>query len=71
MAFVVAPDWQGTGLGSALQRRLVEHARTRGLRALVGEILPQNKRMIELARRATERYEIAREDDTVRVTMWL
>jgi len=50
---------------------LVEHARTRGLRALVGEILPQNKRMIELARRATERYEIAREDDTVRVTMWL
>jgi len=71
IAFVVAPDWQGTGLGSALQRRLVEHARTRGLRALVGEILPQNKRMIELARRATERYEIAREDDTVRVTMWL
>ena len=70
-AFIVGPGWQGTGLGSALQHRLVEHARGRGLRALTAEIPPQNKRMIELARRATERVEIEREDDTVIVTMWL
>ena len=70
-AFVVDPAWQGTGLGSALQRRLVEHARSRGLRALVAEILAQNKRMIELARRATESIEVEREDDSVIVTMWL
>jgi len=70
-AFLVDPAWQGTGLGSAMQRRLVEHARDRGLRGLVAEILPQNKRMIELARRATESIEVEREDDTVIVTMWL
>ncbi len=70
-AFVVDPGWQGTGLGSALQRRLVEHARSRGLRALVAETLPQNKRMIELARRATESIGIEREGETVVVTIWL
>jgi hypothetical protein len=37
----------------------------------VAEILPQNKRMIELARRATESIEVEREDDTIIVTMWL
>ena len=26
-AFMVHPDWQGTGLGAALQRRMAEHAR--------------------------------------------
>jgi len=70
-AFLVDPSWQGTGLGSAMQRRLVEHARDRGLRGLVAEILPQNRSMIELARRATESIEVEREDDTIVVTMWL
>lgn len=53
-AFLVDPDWQGTGVGSALQQRILEHARARGLRGFVAEILPGNAKMIALARRGSE-----------------
>ena len=32
IAFMVAPDWQGRGLGSLLQKRLEEYALTRDVR---------------------------------------
>ncbi len=48
-AFMVHPDWQGLGLGSALQRRLAEHAQSRGVRGFVADILTTNERMIRLA----------------------
>jgi GNAT superfamily N-acetyltransferase len=35
-AFMVHPDWQGCGLGEALQRRMAEHARSRGVLGLRG-----------------------------------
>ena len=41
-AFMVAPEWQGPGLGSALQARLQEYAVSRGVRGFVAEILPRN-----------------------------
>ena len=52
IAFIVAPEWQGTGVGSALQTRLEEYGRSRGLRGFTAEILLGNKRMMNLARRA-------------------
>jgi acyl-CoA hydrolase/GNAT superfamily N-acetyltransferase len=48
-AFIVHPDWQGLGLGRALQQRLAEHAQARGVRGFVADILPTNERMIRLA----------------------
>jgi acyl-CoA hydrolase/GNAT superfamily N-acetyltransferase len=48
-AFIVHPDWQGLGLGSALQRRLAEHAQARGVRGFVADILASNDNMIRLA----------------------
>ena len=52
VAFMVAPDWQGVGLGSALQARLQDYAISRGVRGFVAEILPRNTRMLRLATHA-------------------
>lgn len=49
-AFMVHPLWQGSGLGSALQRKMMAHARRRGVRGFVAEILSSNENMIRLAR---------------------
>lgn len=68
-AFLVDPGWQGSGLGSALQQRLTEHGKTRGLRGFIAEILPENAKMIALARRCSENIKIERDEDTVHVTM--
>lgn len=68
-AFMVAPSWQGTGLGSALQKCLVEHAKSRGIRGFQAEILPQNQSMIRLARSCCENVSIQRDEDAVHVTM--
>lgn len=49
-AIAVADEWQSLGLGRALMARLARHARARGLAALVGDVLPENRRMIVLMR---------------------
>jgi RimJ/RimL family protein N-acetyltransferase len=68
-AFMVDPVWQGTGLGSALQRRMAEHARGRGLRGFVAEVLRENSKMLALARGFSDNVQIERDEDTVHVTM--
>ena len=68
-AFMVAPDWQGTGLGSYLQKCLVEHAKKRGLRGFYAEILPRNESMIRLARNCCENVSTRRDEDSLHVTM--
>jgi len=42
VAFAVADDWHGRGLGTVLGDRLVEHARRAGLTALTGSTLGEN-----------------------------
>ncbi len=49
-AIAVADDWQSLGLGRTLMDRLARHARAAGLRALVGDVLPDNRRMLVLMR---------------------
>lgn len=67
-AFIVHPDWQGGGLGGALQHRLKEHAVARGLRGFVAEVLASNRKMLRLAHAASERVTVERDADGVRVT---
>ena len=55
-ALAVADEWQGRGLGRHLLALLVAHARARGLVRLHGEILPENRRMIGLAREVGGRF---------------
>ena len=44
VAFMVAPEWQGAGLGTALQDRLQEYAVSRGVRGFVAEITARQRR---------------------------
>lgn len=49
-AIIVRSDRQGRGLGRALMREALAHARSRGVPALWGDVLEENRKMIELAR---------------------
>lgn len=49
-AIAVADDWQSLGLGRTLMDRLARHARRQGIRALIGDVLPENRRMLVLMR---------------------
>ncbi len=68
-AFMVSPAWQGCGLGAALQRRLVEHAKARGLRGFVAEMLSTNVNMVRLAHAGSTNVSAEPNGDTVRVTV--
>lgn len=49
-AVVVADGWQGQGLGRRLITRLRDHARAAGLRAMHGDVLSENRRMLAILR---------------------
>lgn len=68
-AFLVDPLWQGTGLGTALQRRMTEHAKARGLRGFEADILPENAKMLALARGCSENVTSVRDEDSIHVTV--
>ncbi|MBI3524185.1 MAG: GNAT family N-acetyltransferase [Betaproteobacteria bacterium] len=67
-AFMVHPDWQGCGLGSALQQRMTSHAKARGVRGFLAEILPSNDFMIRLARGGSANVSMEKVGGTIYVT---
>ena len=67
-AFMVAPEFQGAGLGTALQARLQEHAMSRNVRGFIFEILSRNKKMLQLAAHAQGTIITSRDEDVVHVT---
>jgi acyl-CoA hydrolase/GNAT superfamily N-acetyltransferase len=67
-AFMVHPEWQGCGLGTVLQQHMADHAKARGVRGFVAEILASNPNMIRLARSGYSNVSVERTSDTVRVT---
>ena len=48
VAYMIRPDFQGKGLGTALQQRMVDYARKKGLRGLKADILSENMKMLKL-----------------------
>ena len=69
VAFMISPEFQGVGLGTALQARLQEYAMSRGVRGFVSEILPYNTSMLRLAERAPGTVTTSRDDNGVHVTV--
>ncbi|MFO7594622.1 MAG: bifunctional acetate--CoA ligase family protein/GNAT family N-acetyltransferase [Pseudomonadota bacterium] len=49
-ALVVADEWQHRGIGSQLMTHLMEAAQERGFHSMDGEILADNKKMLELVK---------------------
>jgi acetyltransferase len=70
-AIVVRSDLKGLGLGHALLEKLVRYQRARGTRELVGQVLPDNRRMLELARALGFRSRWLREEGVVEVRLAL
>jgi acetyltransferase len=50
-AVTVRSDLKGHGLGRILMEKLIDYCRQRGTRAIVGEALPQNTRIIKLVQK--------------------
>jgi len=69
VAYMVTPEWQGVGIGTEMQLRLMEHAKGRGLRGFTAEIQTYNANMINLAKRACDDISIQRYGDTYEVAM--
>jgi RimJ/RimL family protein N-acetyltransferase len=51
VAYMVEPDWQGSGLATALHARTVEYARGHGVRGLTADVLMSNPAMLKVFRR--------------------
>jgi acetyltransferase len=60
-AIVVADAWHGRGIGTRLLAKLIDVARSRGLKRLYGEILATNRPMLELVRKLG--FKLLRHDD--------
>ena len=65
---MVSPEFQGAGLGTALQECLQEYAMSRNVRGFVFEILPANTSMLRLAARAQGTLTTSRDEEVVHVT---
>jgi acetyltransferase len=71
-AIVVRSDLKGGGLGELLMRKLITHFRSRGTRRMVGDVLKENERMLELARQLGFEVEPSYDEpDTTRVGLAL
>jgi acetyltransferase len=63
----VRDDVTGRGLGTLLVRRLIDHARRRGVGELFGQVLRENARMLGICRRLGLREEFDPETPWVTV----
>jgi acetyltransferase len=65
-AIVVADEWQGKGLARRLLEMLIDVARSRGLKAIMGHMLSMNQPMIKLAENLGFTISEAADDPTTR-----
>ena len=68
VAFSVADDWQGRGLGGLLMEHLIGIARQQGLRLLVAEVLKENTAMLTVFRKCGLPTETRHEAGVVHLT---
>jgi RimJ/RimL family protein N-acetyltransferase len=54
VAYMILHEWHGKGLGTILQQRMAEYAKSKGLKGFTADILPENTAMLRLARKCGE-----------------
>lgn len=64
-AYMIHPDWQGQGLGSALKRRMIEYAKSKNVRGYYEIFLEDNERMKRLSAKG-ENATVTQTDGKVR-----
>lgn len=67
VAYMVDPEWQGVGLGTALQDTITEYARSQGLRGFTADVLKQNAGMIKVFKKSGCNVSWHLEDDAYEV----
>jgi acyl-CoA hydrolase/RimJ/RimL family protein N-acetyltransferase len=58
VAYMVDPEWQGSGLGTILHRMLVDYAREHGARGLRADVLVGNSPMMRIFERGDHSLEV-------------
>ena len=71
VAFAVADDLHGHGLGTLLLHELARRARAAGIARFVAHVLPHNREMLAVFRDAGYEERARFEDGVVRVDLWL
>jgi RimJ/RimL family protein N-acetyltransferase len=69
VAYMVDPEWQGTGLGGLLHARMFEYARRRGVRGFRADVLMGNTRMMRVFQRAGHQLSVKTSAGIEEVTM--
>jgi acetyl coenzyme A synthetase (ADP forming)-like protein len=68
VAFAVADDWQGHGIGTILLAQLADVAAAEGIHTFTALVLPQNHRMIGVFRESGYPVRVHSEPDVIEVT---
>lgn len=68
VAFVLADEMQGRGLGTVLLAHIAEAAAAAGFETMRAEVLPENRRMLEVLRESGFPFELQAMPGTVRAT---
>jgi acyl-CoA hydrolase/RimJ/RimL family protein N-acetyltransferase len=69
VAYVVDPEWQGTGLGTTMHAVLVEYAREHGAQGLTADVLAGNVPMLRVFERGEHSYGTETDAGVTEVTM--
>jgi len=69
VAYMIHPDWQGRGLGTILQQRLIEYARSLGLRGFTADVLTENEKMLAVFKKSGCQVEAKVSSGVFEVTM--
>ncbi len=68
-ALVVGDEWRRLGIGTKIMMALIEVAKSRGLKAMEGEILTENVKMLSLARKLGFMIRPVPDDPTVQLAV--
>jgi GNAT superfamily N-acetyltransferase len=68
LGLVITDSWQLNGVGTALMELLIRRARSRGVEALVMDVLPDNQRMLGMIARRWPRASREYTPDSVLIT---
>ena len=71
VAFTVADQYQGLGVGAALMRHVAAIAREAGLKELSAEVLPENTPMLKVFKKSGLRLTTKQERGVMHVTLQL
>jgi acyl-CoA hydrolase/GNAT superfamily N-acetyltransferase len=69
VAYLVDPEWQGKGLGSALHAITMDYARRQGVRGFTADVLTGNEPMMAIFRRSSGDLEIVEDAAHFEVTL--